>query len=82
MIKLVSHGYVGCICKGCGWKRKVRKAHEMVEYLTLTCTNVTGEVKDFFIQELRERTKIKTSNSNNNKPNDQEVNTKKKENYH
>ena len=53
------HGHTGCICKGCGWKIKVRKAHEMVEHLALTCTNVTGEVKDFFMQELKERNKLK-----------------------
>jgi hypothetical protein len=48
------HGHVGCICKGCGRKRKVGKAYEMVEHLALSCFKITGEVKNIFLQELRE----------------------------
>lgn len=53
------HGHVGCICKGCGWKRKVGKAYEMVEHLALSCSKITGEVKNIFLQELRERNALK-----------------------
>ncbi len=69
------HGHVSCICKGCGWKRKVGKAHEMVEHLALTCTNVMGEVRNKCLQELRDRSALKnptldTSDptSDNNQP--------------
>jgi hypothetical protein len=51
----LKYGHVGCICKGCGWQRKVRKAHEMAKHLALSCSKVTGEVKNVFLQELRER---------------------------
>jgi hypothetical protein len=43
------HGHVGCICKGCGWKRKVGKAYDMVEHLVLSCSKITGEVKNIFL---------------------------------
>lgn len=56
----LKHGHVGCICKGCGWKRKVGKAYEMVEHLALSCSKVTGEVKNIFLQDLRERNALKT----------------------
>jgi hypothetical protein len=55
----LKHGHVGCICKGCGWKRKVGKAYEMVEHLALSCSKVTGEIKNTFLQELRERNALK-----------------------
>lgn len=54
------HGHIGCICKGCGWKRKVGKAHEMVEHLALSCPKVAGDVKNIFLQELRGRSALKT----------------------
>jgi hypothetical protein len=57
------HGHVGCICKECGWKRKVGKAYEMVEHLALTCSKVTGDIKNRFLQELRERKALKPENS-------------------
>jgi hypothetical protein len=53
------HGHVSCICKGCEWKRKVGKAYEMVEHLVLSCSKITGEVKNIFLQELRERNALK-----------------------
>lgn len=53
------HGHVGCICKGCGWKRKVGKAYEMVEHLALSCTKISGDVRSIFLQELRERNSLK-----------------------
>jgi hypothetical protein len=53
------YGHVGCICKECGWKRKVGKAYEMVEHLALSCSKITGEVKNIFLQKLRERNALK-----------------------
>lgn len=60
------HGHVGCICKGCGWKRKVGKAYEMVEHLALSCSKVTGDVKNIFLQELRERNALKPDDFTDN----------------
>jgi hypothetical protein len=57
------HGHVGCICRGCGWKRKVGKAYEMVEHLAISCSKVSGEVKNVFLQELRERNALKSNDS-------------------
>lgn len=60
------HGHVGCICKACGWKRKVGKAYEMVEHLALTCPKVTGDVKNIFLQEIRERVALKLDDPTDN----------------
>src|SRR3954467_7507723 len=60
---ILKHGHVGCICRGCGWKRKVGKAYEMVEYLAISCFKVSGEVKNVFLQELRERNALKSNDS-------------------
>ena len=48
------HEHIGCVCKGCGWQRKVEKAYEMVKYLVLLYFKVLGDVKNIFLQELRE----------------------------
>src|SRR6266542_2895223 len=37
----------------------VRKAYEMVEHLALSCFKVSGDVKNIFLQELRERNPFK-----------------------
>jgi hypothetical protein len=55
----LKYGHVGCICKGCRWKRKVGKAYKMVEHLALLYSKITGEVKNIFLQELRERNALK-----------------------
>jgi hypothetical protein len=75
------HGHVGCICKGCGWKRKVGKAYEMVEHLVLSCFKIMGEVKNIFLQELRERNALKvdlTGDPNPINDNDQPKGKKQK----
>ena len=54
-------GHVGCICKFCGWKRKVGKAYEMVDYLAFTCQKITGEIRYFFLQEIKNRKALNIS---------------------
>ncbi|CAJ0851878.1 10050_t:CDS:2, partial [Entrophospora sp. SA101] len=34
---IIKNGHIECICKSCGWKRKVGKAHEMIDHLALHC---------------------------------------------
>jgi hypothetical protein len=54
------HGHIGCLCKGCGWKRAVGKAYEMVDHLALSCPKVSAETKQFFIEEIRRRSALKS----------------------
>ena len=49
------HGHVGCICRACGWKRAVGKVCEMVDHLALSCTKVSIETRQIFLQEVRDR---------------------------
>jgi hypothetical protein len=75
------HGHVDCICKGYEWKRKVRKAYEMVEHLALLCSEIMGEVKNIFLQKLKERNALKvdlTGNPNLINDNDQPKRKKQK----
>lgn len=55
------HGHVGCRCKACGWQRKVGKAHEMVEHLAFSCLKISGDVKNTFLQEVKERSSLKVT---------------------
>ena len=49
------HGHVGCICKGCGWKRAVGKACEMVEHLEFSYPKASGKTKQIFMEKIRNR---------------------------
>jgi len=49
------HGHVGCICRACRWKRVVGKVCEMVDHLALSCTKVSIETRQIFLQEVRDR---------------------------
>lgn len=53
------HGHCGCICKACNWKRAVGKAYEMVDHLALSCPRVSVEVKQIFLEEIRNRSSLK-----------------------
>src|SRR2546429_9429767 len=53
------HGHVGCICKGYGWKRAIGKACEIVNHLRLSCSKASGETKQIFMEEIRNRTALK-----------------------
>ncbi|CAI2201218.1 2194_t:CDS:1, partial [Funneliformis geosporum] len=55
--------HIRCICKLCGWTRKVGKAFEMVEHLAFTCMQATGEIKNIFLQEIKNRTTYENSSS-------------------
>ena len=70
------HGHVGCICKACGWKRKVGKAYEMVEHLALSCIGATGETKNIFLQAIRDREALKITHPAPNINQSQEKKTK------
>ena len=57
------HGHIGCICKACGWKRSVGKAYEMVDHLALSCPKISGEIKQIFLEEVMNRTALKSDHS-------------------
>src|ERR1700722_6508641 len=69
------HGHVRCICKACNWKRAIGKAGEMVDYLALSCLKVSGEIKQFFLEEIRKRSALKLYHNSPN--NDNETTAKK-----
>ena len=76
------HGHVGCVCRLCGWKRAVGKAYEMVEHLALSCSGTTAEVKNIFLQEIRDKSTLKSDHhpppDNNNSTLTKKVKTQKK----
>jgi len=43
------YGHISCICKECGWQRKVEKVYEMIEHLVLSCFKVSDDVKNIFL---------------------------------
>jgi len=71
------HGHIGCLCKGCGWKRAVGKAYEMVEHLAFSCPKVSGETKELFLEEIRNRPALKLNHTPSD-VNDKNVTKKQK----
>jgi hypothetical protein len=60
---IVKNGHTECICKGCGWKRKVGKANEMVDHLALHCHKVNADIKLIFLEKIKNRISLKNNQS-------------------
>ncbi|PKC58052.1 hypothetical protein RhiirA1_471565 [Rhizophagus irregularis] len=43
----------------CNWKKAVGKAYEMVDHLALSCSRVSVEVKQIFLEKIRKRSSLK-----------------------